>query len=172
MTTPIAPCGNIINRKLQSDDIRPTLSPNFLELYPGPFAYRPGTDWVDSTFDIMCTSSGQQLASVYYWEERLTSELIARVVAESLNALLPATQDDSLTEWKPVSKWEVAAFHGMHPGPYRAGKTQCDIRGPGCEVLCHGSGESVLQVYNYGTAHAQLISTEVAAALNALKPRT
>jgi hypothetical protein len=171
MIAPIEHTADMNAERLARGDNPPQLSLDFLQLYPGPYVYCPGHDGVDSTFDVICTASRQHIASVYYWDERLTSELIARVVTESLNALLPAGRADLLAELKPLSKWEIAAFHGMHVGPYRANAMHCDYRGPGFEVLCDASSESILQIFGRGEpGQAQLISTEIAVALNALIP--
>lgn len=162
MITPIEP----------NDDNRLQLSPDFMSLFPGPYFYCPGNDGVDSTFDVMCIASGEHIASVYYWEERLTSELIARVISESLNALLPIARADSLSESKPLSQWEVAAFRGMHAGPYRASAMHCGYRGHGYEVLCDATSESLLQIFRRGESECpRLITSEIATALNALNPR-
>jgi hypothetical protein len=171
MIAPIEHTADMNADQFAPGDNRLQLSPDFLRLYPGPYVYCPGHDGVDHTFDVMCIGSRQHIASVYYWDERLTSELIARVVTESLNALLPAGRADLLAELKPLSKWEIAAFHGMHAGPYRANAMHCDYRGPGFEVLCDTSSESILQIFGgEESGYAQLISTEIASALNALIP--
>lgn len=51
------------------------------------FAYRPGQDGVDETFDIYCIHTGEEVASFHFWEERERCRRSARQLTAALNAL-------------------------------------------------------------------------------------
>ena len=149
------------------------LSQTFLKRYPGPYAYLASTDGVDATFCIECTTTGRSLASVYYWDDRIASELIARVVTVLLNEHAPTESSRNDSSTKPLSEHEIAAFFGMYPGPFAVKAFHCDYRGPGIEIACDTSGESALQIYNNTfRGHARLVSNSIARALKLLRQQS
>ena len=144
-----------------------SLTAKFLARYPGPFAYQGGSDGVDATFDIYCCKTGDHVASTFYWDDRLPCELEARVITELFNDLLGEDIDYLLPYPHHLSDREIAAFRGMHTGPYRSAKCNCEYRGPGYEVCSVAIGSCVLYVYDRSfRGQARLVTAVVAHLLN------
>ena len=147
-----------------------TLTSKFLTRYPGPFAYHDGSDGVDATFDIFCCTTGHHIASTFYWDHRLPSELEARVITELLNDLLGEVADYLRPLQHSLSDREIAAFRGMYPGPYRSAKCKCQYRGPGYEVRSEPTGDCVLFIYDHSfRGQARLVTAVIAELLNAMR---
>ncbi len=141
----------------------------FLDHYPGPYKYQGGTDGVDNTFDIYCSGSGNHIASMFYWDDRLPSEVIAKLITESLNATNPENDSHPKVAGESMSEREIAMFRGMYSGSYRSVAAHCDYRGPGYEVLSGTVAESVVFVYDRAfRGQAKLVSEQIAVALNAM----
>jgi hypothetical protein len=141
----------------------------FLARFPGPYDYTSGSDGVDATFDVICLGPERQLVSIYYWDERLPAELVARVVSAALNDFLQPGANDELRP-PQLSKRELTAFHGMYPGPYRTAHSHCEYRGRCHEVICETSGESVIHAFDRSfRGQARLVARQIAAALNSLR---
>ncbi|MCA9215589.1 MAG: hypothetical protein KDB27_21135 [Planctomycetales bacterium] len=135
----------------------------FLHLFPGPYAYCPGSEGVDSTFDVYCTTTEQFLMASYYWDEQEQAELEARTVAIALTHCLmdkPSANPEFLEQ---CSELGLLDFREEYPGRYRAVRSHCDYHGPGYEILCDGD-ESAAFIRS-GT-HTRLIAQHVAACLN------
>ncbi len=142
-----------------------SLTAKLLARYPGPFAYQDGSDGVDATFDVFCRTTGDHVASTFYWEARLESEIEAYVITAVLNTLVPNDEHDWLSNKYCLSDRLIAAFRGMYSGPYRSAKCKCDYRGPGYEVLSETTGDSLLYVYDRSFRGQEKIVTEVIAEL-------
>jgi hypothetical protein len=142
----------------------------FLARFPGPYDYTSGSDGVDATFDVICLGPERQLVSIYYWDERLPAELVARVVSAALNESLQPRTNDELRH-QQLSKRELTAFRGMYPGPYRTAHSHCEYRGRCHEVICDTSGESVIHAFDRSfRGQAQLVTSVIAVALNWTRP--
>ena len=138
----------------------------FTNRFPGPFNYHCGRDGVDETFDVVCETTNQTVASSYYWYQRLPCELIARVISEALNASHRSKgQHDSISD-ESLSDLEIAMFRGMHFGPYRTTKLHCDYRGDGYEVVCKSSGNTVITIHD---RQDRMIARRIATVLNSVK---
>lgn len=147
-----------------------TLTAKFLTRYPGPFAYHDGSDGVDATFDVSCLKTSQHITSTYYWDDRLPCELEARVITELLNSLLGSSKDYLRPYPHHLSEREIAAFRGMHAGPYRSAKCKCDYRGNGYQVLSETTGDCVIYVYDRTfRGQARLVTAVIAELLNAMQ---
>jgi hypothetical protein len=141
----------------------------FLARYPGPYTYVAGRDGVDDTFDVICLTTERHIASTFYWDDRLPCELIARVVTEALNAMLARDAGENEPFSPPLSDRELAAFRGMHPGPYHTAPDHCEYRGNIESVDCVTSDDSVISVYDREfRGQARLVTRQIAAALNQL----
>ena len=58
-----------------------------IRIGPGPFTYYPDSDGVDDTFEVVCTTTDTLVAKFRYWDGKVASELKARNMALTLNAL-------------------------------------------------------------------------------------
>ncbi len=144
-----------------------TLTSKFLTRYPGPFANQDGSDGVDATFDIFCRTTGDHIVSTFYWDARLESELKANVVTGLLNTLVPDEEHDWISSKHELSDSKIAAFRGMHPGPYRSAKCNCEYRGPGYEVRSETTSNCVVYVYDRSyRGQAKLVTAVIAELLN------
>ena len=71
-----------------------SISSAFRKLFPGPYDYFASTDGVDDTFVVSCQLTKKVIATVYYWDDYLPNELIARVTAQALCDLIDENQDE------------------------------------------------------------------------------
>lgn len=132
----------------------------FLKRFPGPFAYQPGSCGVDETFDLICESTQQFIIATHFWNERITSELITKVVCAALANVQGSNGDNTDAS---LSDLEEAAFLGMYPGPFTYGSFRHDFEGEGWEVLCHATGKSLIHAHGDDT---RFIAVHIADALN------
>lgn len=147
-----------------------SLTAKFLARYPGPFAYQDGSDGVDATFDIFCRTTGDHVASAFYWDARLESELEANVITGLLNTLVPNEEHYGNSRDLELSPSKIAAFRGMHPGPYRSVKYNCEHSGQGFKVRSETDGHGVLYVYDRSfRGQARLVTAVIAELLNDMR---
>ena len=141
------------------------LKRQFQKRYPGPFTYLEGRDGVDDTFDVLCLTSGQHLASTYYWKNRETALMHAATVSFALNAYL--FDDDTALSLDEIGL--LQQFLCQYPGPYRSQREFCDYRGPGYSTVSSPTGEHLISVYG-GYFHRQTrsIARTITKALNGL----
>ena len=147
-----------------------SLTNRFLARYPGPYAYHDGSDGVDATFDILCSKTDNHIISTHSWDDRLPCELEARVFTELLNNLLGSSKHCLRPYPHNLSPREIAAFRGMHPGPYQSAKCKCDYRGNGYQILSATTGDCVIYVYDRSfRGQARLVTAVIAELLNAMQ---
>lgn len=87
----------------------------FQKRYPGPYAYQPGTDGVDKTFDIFCRTTGERIISSNYWYEEENANIIASVV---MLALEFSRRSNFQTPCDRVLQNRLKTFRANYPGPY------------------------------------------------------
>lgn len=106
---------------MSNSNNKPVAKPTFrstrhlLDTFPGPFAYKAGTNGVDKTFDVYCVSTGQTIVSSTYWHEREPAEVIAFAITHALNRHFYPLR--SLT--KRYSKLMLWMFPNWYPRPYK-----------------------------------------------------
>lgn len=88
---------------------------SFLERFPGPYSFQPGTDGVDNTFDIYCYASGKTIVSVSYWEDEEAAMGVAAVVTSALNHSRPSGRPEAADS---LMQQKLKEFVSDHPGPY------------------------------------------------------
>ncbi len=139
----------------------PLLNPQFSKIYPGPFRYSPGSDWVNSTFDVYCISTEQHVLSTFYWDERERAELVAYVLTCALEFCHSDCKDLDLQEWK--------AFRQIYPGPYYSTSEESPGYGPIEVINSHSAERSLTFCYDRCfTGKAKLVAPHVVAALELL----
>ena len=98
---------------------------SFTSRYPGPYAVHPGTDGVDNTFDIICSSTGDRIIAATYWEAEEEALLIACVVTLALEMARRAKRP---THFSHATKAKLNQFMSRHPGPYSHKQFVDDMR--------------------------------------------
>jgi hypothetical protein len=130
----------------------------FLEQYSGPYAYRPGSDGVDATFDVYCTKTDNTIISSRYWDEEKQAETVACAVTGALNSLHDYPEPNTLAQQR--------AFKAIYPGPYRS-HTCSDCEWPFHEVVCETTKECVIYVdADVDDPYVTSVMQHVACALN------
>jgi hypothetical protein len=87
----------------------------FLQRFPGPYSFEPGTDGVDNTFDIYCRTSGERIISACYWEARDAATLNATVLTHALEYSRLKTRNMRISQSLQNA---LAKFATNYPGPY------------------------------------------------------
>lgn len=82
----------------------------------GPFAYMPGKNGVDNTFDVICLCTGYLVAYSSYWEDRDNAEAIAYAMTFALNRHYQPIR----SRLKPAKQLLLDRFRHLYPGPYSA----------------------------------------------------
>lgn len=134
----------------------------FKSRFPGPFNSFPGSDGVDDTFDIICLTSDERVASVQYWDEVENALLISRVVSAALNAW-QLTWDIN----HELAAEHLRDFRQSYPGPYACKKSECEYYGPIYFVYCEQTNSEIMQAYNIAFRdQAKLVTLQLVDALN------
>ncbi|MGE3777850.1 MAG: hypothetical protein AB7F89_11735 [Pirellulaceae bacterium] len=140
----------------------------FRKHFPGPYAYFRTTQGVDDAVVIFCEGTEQHIASLFYWDDHLPHELAANVICHALNEQLRSGGGDA-DEWQPrLSEYELAAFRGMHPGPFAISRFTCPLYGRRWEVRCRTTRRSVIISDTSAPRLERVATATIASVLNAL----
>lgn len=80
----------------------------------GPFAYRPGRNGVDNTFDVTCLRTNYIVAYSSYWESRDDAEAVAYAMTYALNRQFRPLR----SRLKPTNHKLLNRVRKIYPGPY------------------------------------------------------
>lgn len=90
---------------------------SFQQLFPGPYSLQPGTNGVDSTFDIYCRKSGELIISTDFWYEEERAQRDATVITMALESMRHTPR---YQQFAKSLQDRLNAFQADYPGPYES----------------------------------------------------